>query len=42
MKTNEILDAITEEIQKEKEAIHFDINEQKAKWTNSGIYDGLT
>ena len=38
----DVLEQIRDEIQKEKEAIHFDINEQKAKWTNSGIYDGLT
>ena len=37
-----VLEQIRDEIQKEKEAIHFDISEQKAKWTNSGIYDGLT
>lgn len=37
-----IIEQIRAEIQKEKEAIHFDISEQKAKWTNSGIYDGLT
>lgn len=35
------LDAITDEIYREKEAIHFDLNEAKARWTNSGIYDGL-
>lgn len=38
----EVLDKIRDEMQKEKENIHFDLNEQKAKWVNSGIYDGLT
>lgn len=35
------LEAITDEIYREKEAIHFDLNEAKARWTNGGIYDGL-
>ena len=39
---NEVLEKIRAEMQKEKENIHFDLNEQKAKWVNSGIYDGLT
>jgi len=39
---DEVLDKIRDEMQKEKENIHFDLNEQKAKWVNSGIYDGLT
>ena len=39
---NDVLDAISEEIQKEKENIQFNLNEQKARWANSGIYDGLT
>ena len=37
-----VLDKIREEIQKEKEAISFNLNEEKARWTNGGIYDGLT
>ena len=39
---NEILDAISAEIQREKDSISFDINEEKAKWVNSGIHDGLS
>ena len=39
---DEVLDKIRDDMQKEKENIHFDLNEQKAKWVNSGIYDGLT
>ena len=39
---NDVLDAISEEIQKEKENIPFNLNEQKARWANGGIYDGLT
>lgn len=36
-----VIDDITDEIYREKEAIRFDMSEQKARWTNSGIYDGL-
>lgn len=39
---DEVLDKIRDEMQKGKENIHFDLNEQKAKWVNSDIYDGLT
>ena len=39
---NEILDAISAEIQEEKDNISFDINEEKAKWVNSGIHAGLS
>lgn len=39
---NEILDVISAEIQREKDSISFDINEEKAKWVNSGIHDGLS
>lgn len=39
---NEILDVISAEIQREKDNISFDINEEKAKWVNSGIHDGLS
>ena len=33
---------ISAEIQEEKDNISFDINEEKAKWVNSGIHDGLS
>lgn len=39
---NDVLETIHEEIQKEKEGITFNLNEEKARWTNGGIYDGLT
>ena len=32
---------IKEELYKERTNISFNLSEEKAKWTNSGIYDGL-
>ena len=36
-----VLEDIKAEIYKERTNLHFDISEEKAKWVNSGIYDGL-
>lgn len=36
-----VIENIKAEIYKERTNIHFDISEEKAKWVNSGVYDGL-
>lgn len=42
IKSLDAWDDVQKEIQREKDNISFDINEEKAKWVNSGIHDGLS
>ncbi len=36
-----VIEDIKEEIYKERTNISFNLSEEKSKWVNSGIYDGL-
>ena len=39
--SRETIEDIKEEIYKERTNISFNLSEEKSKWVNSGIYDGL-